>query len=564
MLLSLSVIIRANPLTRRFIVELEHNTDSPNQNFSIKPDWHILSDNLSDIAEKKDYTETALSSDDKRHRPNDYGVTTPFIGSISWQWLYATNLLVAYELILTTGNNRESSHHCSWVPVEAAIAVGQLLKSYWNPYSPLFNPIEPRETSENHTFAITTMMHGSIDDQQQGQPSKSSGQQAPQVTTHSAGSFNHFLYSDSGEGNQSPQQHSHTLGLNCFVHPCNGLCQFLQPSDSSDSGAIKSVKISKDYTGATPKPRSCPHLDNRHCYSCNSANGVASNPLAAGTANTAPAPAGLATCNVIVFREGGQLIQCGKICKTKRSLSSHKSNYHTGQKTCYMTMVGEDGLQRSCGRICKNAQTLSDHKKSVHTGQQICDVTLVREDGQSRQCGAVRKSAKALSDHKSKYHTGQRTCEVKMVGEDGIQRICGMVCKSAQNLLDHKRRNHTGQKICDATVVGENGQQCRCGKVCKSAKALVNHKRVDHSGQKTCDETVVGKDGQQRPCGTTCKNAAALSTHKSSFHRGQKTCDLTVVGEDGQQLRCGTTLKNAKALYAHKRAHRKRKPVDEN
>ncbi|WP_422409172.1 MULTISPECIES: hypothetical protein [unclassified Endozoicomonas] len=74
MLLSLSVISQANPLTRRFIVELEHNTDSPNQNFSVKPDGHILSDNLPDIAGKNDYAETVLSSDDKRQRPEEYGV----------------------------------------------------------------------------------------------------------------------------------------------------------------------------------------------------------------------------------------------------------------------------------------------------------------------------------------------------------------------------------------------------------------------------------------------------------------------------------------------------------
>ncbi|WP_257254051.1 ankyrin repeat domain-containing protein [Endozoicomonas sp. SESOKO3] len=82
--------------------------------------------------------------------------------------------------------------------------------------------------------AIITMP-GSGNDQPQHPPSASSGQQAQETTIGPTGSFNNFLNSDSASagGNGGSQQHLHTLGLDCFVSPCHGVCQFRPSSDSS-------------------------------------------------------------------------------------------------------------------------------------------------------------------------------------------------------------------------------------------------------------------------------------------------------------------------------------------
>ncbi|WOG26943.1 hypothetical protein [Endozoicomonas sp. 8E] len=533
----MSVICHAKPSTERFIVELEQNAYFTNESISIRSAYHTLLDNLSAVY--------------KRQRTDSYEVKTPLIESISWQSFYATNLLVAYELILTPRDTRPGSHHCSWIPIEVVIAIGQLLKNYWNPDLPLFNPAGQQESSENHTFAITTALPDARNDQQQGQPSESSDQQSRQVPPHPIGYSNHLLYSDSGDGNEGPQQYSHTMGLNCFVLPCHGVCQFRQSCDSSGSGALNSVASSADSTGATAEPGSCPYLTSRHCYSCNSVAGVASYSMATGAVDLTP-PAGQANCNVVVFSEGGQIRQCGKVCKNEKALSSHKRNYHCGQQICNLTLVSEDGQQQQCGKVCKTVKALSNHKYKKHSGQKTCEVKMVGEDGQQRSCARIFRNAESLSNHKCKKHSGLKTCEVKMVGEDGQQQSCGTIFRNAQSLSNHKRIVHGGQKICDWKVLGENGKLRPCGQVCNNVLNLSNHKRKAHSGQKICDVTVLGKDSQQRPCGKVLKNAGSLSTHKSLIHSGYRTCDVKVAEEDGIQRLCGSICSNTRALLSHK------------
>ncbi|WOG26926.1 hypothetical protein [Endozoicomonas sp. 8E] len=372
MLLSLSFICQAKPLTRCFVIELGQNVDFSNQNCFIKLDRRTLSGNPSDIADTTGYTEPYSPPDKRRHKPYYYGMNTTLIESTSWQWLYATNLLVAYEPILTTKDTFQCPPLYSWLPLEAVITVGWLLKNYWNPYSPLFNPIEHQEASPNHPFAITTLMTGSEQDQPQYQPSQSSGQPPRQTTTHITGYSTSLLYSDSGSGNKDPEQHPHTLNLNCFIYPCSGVCRFRQSSDPS-----------------------------------NSVNGVTSDSMAAGAANTNP-PVGQATCNVILIGEGGQLYSCGKVCNSAQALSCHKYKYHSGQKTCDARVVGEDGQLHPCRKVCKNGQALSNHKHKYHTGQKTCDLRVVREDGQPHPCGTVCKNIQALSYHKKNTTLGKK------------------------------------------------------------------------------------------------------------------------------------------------------------
>ncbi len=263
--MTLSVLCQAQALTRCSVVAVEQKTGSQNLNVSIKPDQHTLSGTFSDIAHTKGCTESDIPPDDKQGRLNDCELKTIVIESISWPWLYANNLLVGYELILTTKNTPLSSTSYSWLPVKVVIALGWLLKSYWNTNSPSFNPITQKEPCQDHPFAAIITMPGSGNDQQQPPPSESSGQQAQEATAGPAGSFNSFLYpdSDSAGGSGGSQQRLHTLGLDCFVSPCHGVCQFRPSSDSSGSAEwpMNSAEHSTDQREAAPEQSSCPHLD---------------------------------------------------------------------------------------------------------------------------------------------------------------------------------------------------------------------------------------------------------------------------------------------------------------
>ncbi|WP_257282219.1 ankyrin repeat domain-containing protein [Endozoicomonas sp. ISHI1] len=270
LLITLSVVCQAQALTKRFVVGLEQKTGSPNHNVSITPDLHTLPGTFSDIADTEGYAGSGLPSDEKQVRLNGCELKKTLIESISWQWLYATHLLVGYQLILTTKNTPLSSTSYSWLPPEVVVAVGWLLKSYWNTKSPSFNPVTQKELCQNQPLAAIITMPGSGNARQQCPPSESSGQQARAASIEPTGSFNSFLYSDSAGGSGGSQQHQHTLGLDCFVFPCHGVCQFRPLSDSSEPAEwpMNPTENLTVHTGATPEQSSCPHLDNGHCMEC--------------------------------------------------------------------------------------------------------------------------------------------------------------------------------------------------------------------------------------------------------------------------------------------------------
>ncbi|WOG26992.1 hypothetical protein [Endozoicomonas sp. 8E] len=599
-------------MKRRYIVELQQDAAFSNQSFSIKPDQRALSDNPSDIANKNGFKRPDLPSDDKQQRFFSYEVETTLIESISWQLLYATNLLVAFELITTSKAPPLGTTSYSWLPIEGIVTVGWLLKSYWNPDSPLFKPTEQtqvRLTQGNQLYAITTMMYGSGDDQQQSQLPESSGQQAPQTTRQPTSAFTSPLSSGSGDGYEDPQKHSHTLGLDCFVHPCHGVCKFRSYSDSANERSNDPFAIQlQDHdindnpvnTTASAVPVHCNMKkvdDDGQLRNCRAVFKSIQSLLN----HQKKVHSGKKTCLAHMVGKDCRLRPCGKFCKSAKTLSDHKRRTHSGQKNCVETVVGEDGLQRPCEKVCKNAMTPPDHIKFAHSGETTCDLTVLGEDGLQRPCGKICKDAIALSDHKKNAHTRQRTCDLTIVGEDGLQRLCGKLCKDAKALSNHKKKpTHTGLRSCDVTLVGKDGQQWPCGRVCKNDRILSFHKLRYHSGKKTCEVIVVGKNGKQQPCGKVCnnayvlldhkkrkhsgqrtcvvnvsddfgrpwscgkvcKNASALRDHKRGTHNKQQTCDIAVDGKDGRQRPCGTACKNAQTLSIHKKTHRKRKPVD--
>ncbi|WP_257255387.1 hypothetical protein [Endozoicomonas sp. SESOKO3] len=606
LLLLLSVICQAEVLTERYIVMPEQKTTSPNQSFSIKYGRYTLSDRASDITDTNGYSESGSPTDDKRQRACDYRTKTPPIESISWQWLCATDLLFAYELILPPRDGPLCATPYSWVPLQAVVTVSWLLKNYWNSDSPLFNPTEQlsltdrQEMSQNQPFAGIILMPGSGQARASGQPSESSDRGAPKAISHLTVSFTSPTDFGSSGGNSGPLPHQHTLDINCFVHPCHGVCSFRLSFDSNEP-----AEWPLNYGQS-----SCPHLASGYCFSCmghyapllnarsqpypsldlpdiqfqcnsrevsepqpygidvnrdnscHSVDRVPSESMRAGDPFTTDANR-QKTCKVIVIWEDGQPRPCGKICRSAQILSVHKSRYHTGQKTCEVSVIGEDGKPRPCGKICRNGQVLTDHKRNEHSGQQTCGVTVIGKDGQQRPCRTTCKNAKALSNHKTRIHSRQKACDVNVVGEDGQQQPCGKLCQNNGDLINHKRNVHSGRRTCDVAVVEESGQLRPCGTVCKSAKSLSNHKRNVHSGQRTCQVTVVGEDGRQRSCGKVCKGVQALYNHKTRDHSKQKTCNITLAGEKAQQRPYGKICKNARALTDHKSSdHRGQQTCD--
>ncbi|WP_422138463.1 hypothetical protein [Endozoicomonas sp. ALC020] len=235
LLFSLSATCQADSLRRRFAVEHKQST----QSFSVTRSLNSLLDNRKHLPDTKGYT-VLLPPDDKPHKAGGYGLPMTFIESIYWPLLYATNVLLAYELIQTTRDPALRGKPYSWIPEEVFVAVGWLLKSYWNPDSLLFNPRD--QLSRDDPFTINTMTlpgeNKQQSDQQQSNkqnpPSESSGQQASGTTSHVRGSVTNTLSSGSNDGNESPEQDQHTLGLDCFVNSCHGVCKLRQSSNSSE------------------------------------------------------------------------------------------------------------------------------------------------------------------------------------------------------------------------------------------------------------------------------------------------------------------------------------------
>ncbi|WOG27112.1 hypothetical protein [Endozoicomonas sp. 8E] len=598
----MSVISQAEPWTGRFAVKLEQNADFPTgQNLPIRRDIYTLTVNLSVITVSYGFALSDFTPEYRRHIFYSSGVKTPLIESISRQFLYATELLVACELILTTKLAPQSSVPNSWLPVEVILAVVWILKSYCNLYSPLFRVfIQPAYSILTHGYqrlAAITMMFGSGHDQPQYRLSESTSLQAPKASTQPTGSLTSPLNSGSDDGNRGPQQYQHTLGLNCFVYPCYDICRFRPSSDGREltewspdykessclhlvdgncfcciSHFAPSDALSREYTpfkmwnerhtipaiqlqcdsGQLSEPQPC-DIDDNPANSCNLIHSTS-----AGTAYTYN-PAGQLTCDMILVGKDGQQRSCETVCRNVRALMSHKKNTHNRQQICNTIAVGKDGQQRPCRAVCKDASALSVHKSKYHSGPQICAANVVGQDGQQRSCGKVCKNTQALLDHREKNHTGPQTCDVTVTGKDGRQQPCGKISNNAKALKDHKRCVHSGRQTCDLTVVGNNGQEQPCGRICKSIKNLQDHKRSIHSGYRICEETVIGKDGQQGLCGTIHKHAKALMNHKRREHSGQKTCNVVVAEEDGLKRPCGKACKSAQALSNHKRIHRKHK-----
>ncbi|WP_448218741.1 hypothetical protein [Endozoicomonas sp. 2B-B] len=129
-------------------------------------------------------------------------------------WLTVTCHAESSErhFIVEFGNTPLGAKPYSWIPVVEAMAAFGLLMYGRGHYGQQNQP----------------------QSQPQSQPSQS---QASGITPHHTAAFSSLMSSDSGGGHQDPKQSQHTLGLNCFVDSCHGVCRFLsQGFERSSTG----------------------------------------------------------------------------------------------------------------------------------------------------------------------------------------------------------------------------------------------------------------------------------------------------------------------------------------
>ncbi|WP_422410237.1 MULTISPECIES: hypothetical protein [unclassified Endozoicomonas] len=566
MLLALLIACQTEALTRHYIIELGQDAGSPKQNSIIEREPPALSRKPSDIADTNAYAGPALAPHEKRHRSDSYGLQMTFVESIPWQLLYTAHLQVVYELILPSSLTARGASFYPQLPLEAILLVGWLLKSYLNTSSKWFDWAQ-QQASRDYPFTAITGTTGSGHGQTQYSPSASSTQQVSAATPLLAGYVTEVSYSDFGDGNGEPEQHPHTLGLNCFLHPCNGVCQF-RPSSNIREPAVWSQYCEERSTDQTDDVPDIPVLLNSdvvfgpqaHEFDCNPIDGGASGSMSTGTTFTA-GDSGLFNDDLTMpgdwFYTANDLAANNEL-PGRESLLVDEPIFFTPADSERQQIITEPSRSGQGQPPLFRADTV---EATDHTGQKKPNLAVLAEGHQPQTLRTVCKNAKGLSNLRSRVHIGQRICEVIVIGEDGQQRPCGKICKNARVMSSHKSARHSGQKTCDLTVVGEDGQQRSCGKVFKNLYALYLHKNNFHIRHRTCLVAVVREDGQRRICGVTCMTARELRDHKQKEHSGQKACGLTIAGLN-QQCPCKVVCKNAKALTGHKRMHRKRKPED--
>ncbi|WOG28488.1 hypothetical protein [Endozoicomonas sp. 8E] len=230
----------------------------------------------------------------------------------------------------------------SWTPVEAFAVVGWLLKSYWDSDSPLSDPIEQLKASQDDPFVITAMMLPGQNQQQNGQqdqPLAVSGQQASEATTTQlTGSHTSLLSSDSGDGNEDPEQHQqHTLGLNCYVDSCYDICKFRSSSDQGESAEV--MLNFEESSGHT---------------------------------------------EVVTFGQSSyphpEITELDPFIPPLRSMNAGAANVidHAVRIVCDGISIGKNGEQRRCGMFLENVEELSYHLPFT-TPIDICLKSVVKE-----------------------------------------------------------------------------------------------------------------------------------------------------------------------------------------
>ncbi|WOG27288.1 hypothetical protein [Endozoicomonas sp. 8E] len=426
---SISSICQADSLKRRFVIEFQQDgAGSPIQSVSIKHNLNTLSYNPSDIADTNGYAGLDLPPDDKPHGINGYGLKTTLIESISWPLIYASHLLVAYEMILITHDTSLSAKPFSWLPVEAFVVIGWLLKNDWNSDSSLFIPIDQPEASQDDPFAITTMMLPGNSQQKndhQNPPSTSSSQQATggATSTRTTGYASGSPSSGSGDDDKNPEPHQHTFDYNCHFGSCHGVCKLRsssvgggsarRPRNSLASSAslITLATLAQSIHPPSAVPIGQPEPASKTCKS-----GVTD-------------PTGPFVCEVLLKVKSGERL-CGKRLRDREMLSNHRMQYHTAPRFCDVIVVGGNGEQRVCGAVF-NILKQQRHNRRYHEGEE--NIRWSDPDRSDQDIGSVFCDVIAyVQNYEERIQVTSR-------------QLCGRIFETSERLRRHRRSCHQGR-----------------------------------------------------------------------------------------------------------------------
>ncbi|WP_422474049.1 hypothetical protein [Endozoicomonas sp. ALB032] len=432
LLLSSSVTCQAQWLTERYIVELQQNVDSSEKIFSIKRhDRHTLPDNPSITGKTNSYALLDSPTNNLAFGPDGYWLKKTIIESISWNLLFATHLLVAFELILTTHDTSPDAKTYSQLPL-AFIAVGSLLSSYWISDLPMFNPIGQPEASKDHPFAINTMMLSPEDNSQQGQLSTASTQQASGTTIRLRGTITSHPHSDSGEGNGDPEQQQHTFDLNCHADNCNGVCKFRKSEATTEQGS----GLDGEFDPQSPPSEAVG-------FSLSLAQSPSTS--IAETPETQPIKTESRELSYLRQTRHATLAQIA----TARDPEVFRNGYIyllCEEAVCGERVKSPNGTLQPCGMICGSRQALVDHFDKFHNGwekQQGAGTGL--KDNLSkfwqRFCAALSRSQptpEAPSGNQNRHDL--LVCGIEVEGPGWPW--CTRLCMNPQRLMQHRMMYH--------------------------------------------------------------------------------------------------------------------------
>ncbi len=380
-LLLSSMVCQAKTLTRRCVVELQQDAGSLIGNFSIKRDLNTLSFTPSDIVGTNGYSGSIFRPDNKPHRLGSYGLKTSFIESISWQLIYGTNLLVAYELVLSTRAAAMSTKPYSWTPVEALVVVGWLLKSCWNSDSPLSDPIEQLKASQDDPFAISAMMLPG-----QNPHPRSEIQNNAHIQNNFRGQINQQEH-----GPASPTLYQTDSRAPDITRSRRIECDVIMVAE--DGQRQRCGKVFRTVQGRSL------HVRRSHCVP--------------------------KFCYALIILNDGRRRPCEMSFRNQEMLSRHRTQCHIEPAFCDLIVVGEDSEQRVCGKVYRNIAEQQGHSLLNHEGEwdirwshpgrrdhiigsHFCDMAGLVDDGEGRQvwqlCGRIFSTLEELYCHRSGYH----------------------------------------------------------------------------------------------------------------------------------------------------------------
>ena len=189
--------------------------------------------------------------DDKPHKPCDIwpGFNT-LIESVSWQSLYAREMVMVYRLWLSLQENSLLIKGFSWWPVVAGIVSGTFVYTWWHSEAPSFHQWEEQQQHRVSNLKIITCM-----DHPPGQSGYPQGGGRPGVSNQWTGGYHNWGNGSSVYGSYGPSDgegggyyphdghtHNYRPCPACYQQPCqypveSSSCYYGQP-DSSMNGAL--------------------------------------------------------------------------------------------------------------------------------------------------------------------------------------------------------------------------------------------------------------------------------------------------------------------------------------